>query len=59
MVTIRQIRLMNEATQEEMAELLGITTQAYINKETGKTRFYWDEVKKVSNRFNVPIKDID
>lgn len=59
MLTVRQIRLMNEVTQEEMANLLEITTQAYVNKETGKTRFYFDEIKKVSVRFNVPLTEIE
>lgn len=57
-LTIRQIRLMNEKTQEEMAEVLKITTQAYVNKELGKTRFYFDEVVRVCKTFGIDIRRI-
>lgn len=57
-VTIRQMRLMHEATQEECAQLLDITPQAYIAKELGKTRFYIDEVLKLCKHFDTDISDI-
>lgn len=56
--TIRQIRLMNEKTQEEFAKLLNITPIAYRNKEVGETRFYFDEVKKIAETFNVDLNAI-
>lgn len=57
--TIRQIRLMNEKTQEEFADLLGITVIAYRNKELGVTRFYFNEVKKIAETFNVDLDAIE
>lgn len=57
-ITIRQIRLMNEVTQEDMAKLLDITTQAYVNKEIGKTRFYFDEVQLIAKTFNIDLNKI-
>lgn len=51
-VTIRQLRLMREVTQQELADMLGITLQAYTNKEAGKTRFYFDEIIKICNKLD-------
>lgn len=55
MVTVRQVRLMNERTQEEFAKLLNLSTQAYINKEKGDTRFYFDEIVIIADEFNVDL----
>lgn len=57
-ITVRQMRLMHEATQEECAKLLDITPVAYRNKELGETRFYLDEVAKLCKHFGVDISDI-
>lgn len=57
--TIRQIRLMNEKTQEDFAKLLGITPVAYRNKELGETRFYFDEVKLIAKTYNIDMNAID
>lgn len=51
-ITIRQLRLMREATQQELADMLDITVQAYRDKEMGKTRFYFDEIVKICNRLD-------
>lgn len=56
--TIRQIRLMNEKTQEEFAKLLNITPIAYRKKETGETRFYFDEVQIIADAFHVDLNAI-
>ena len=58
-LTIRKIRLVNEATQEEFAELLNLSTTAYINKELGKQRFYFDEVRKICNKYSIDMNTID
>lgn len=58
-LTIRKIRLVNEATQEEFAELLNLSTTAYINKELGKQRFYFDEVRKICNKYDIDMNTID
>lgn len=58
MLTIRQIRLMNEATQDDFAELLGISKNAYCNKELGYKRFYFAEVKKICKTYDIDINRI-
>lgn len=50
---IKMLRVKHDMTQQEAANLLGISTLAYRNKELGKTDFkilevmnlfkYWDE----------------
>ncbi len=52
-LTIKKARMLNEKTQDECAEFLGISRQAYISKEQGETRFYFDEVIKLCEWLNV------
>lgn len=46
-MTIKQIRVGLNMTQKQMAKYLGISTVSYTNKEIGKRRFYFDEVKRI------------
>ncbi len=57
-LTIRQVRLMNEATQEDFAKLLGISSTAYANKELGKQKFYFIEVKKICETYDIDVNRI-
>ncbi len=43
---------------EDMAKLLGISTDCYFRKEKGKTDFYLCEVRKILELFNVKFEDI-
>lgn len=54
-LSIKQIRVGVNMTQKEMAEYLGISTASYINKENGKRRFYFDEVKRICEIAKVSI----
>lgn len=57
-LTVRQIRLMNEATQEEFAELIGVSVNAYANKELGNSRFYFNEVKQICKKYDIDINRV-
>lgn len=46
-MTIKQIRVGLNMTQKQMAKYLGISPVSYTNKEIGKRRFYFDEVKRI------------
>ncbi|NLY46818.1 MAG: helix-turn-helix transcriptional regulator [Tissierella sp.] len=51
------LRAFNGLTQQELAEILGISLTSYNKKETGKVPFTVDELKKLSEHFNVPIEN--
>ena len=55
---LKALRQVNEMTQHEVAELLGINSHTYFNKETGKTVFTINEAKKLSDLFGASIEDI-
>lgn len=44
---IKGLRAKHNITQEEAANLLGISRVSYKNKELGKTKFYYEEVIKL------------
>ena len=56
--TIRQLRLMNEKSQKEVADYLKIHVNTYRLREEGKREFYFSDVYKVADYFNVEVKDI-
>ena len=41
-----------------MANLLGISTRKYADKENGLSKWYWDEIKKISEIADIEIKRI-
>ncbi|MFT9005524.1 MAG: helix-turn-helix domain-containing protein [Liquorilactobacillus hordei] len=45
-------------TQKDIAILLGITEQAYRNKENGKTEFKMNEMFDIALHFNAKIEEI-
>ena len=45
-------------SQQEVADVLGITVQAYRNKEQGKNQFTQDEMFMLSEFFKEPIDEI-
>lgn len=53
--TIKQIRIGLNMTQEEIATFLGISTISYQFKESGKRRFYFDEIKKICDKARVSL----
>ena len=52
---IRGIRNENNNTQEELAKVIGISTNSYISKENGKIDFKVDELVRIANQYNVLI----
>lgn len=58
-ITVKQLRLMRELTQQDLAEMLGITVQAYANKEAGKSRFYFDEVVMICEKLHFDFTKIN
>ena len=57
-LTPEQARRMSGYSQKEMADLLGISKNAYINKEKGLIRFYVDEACKFSEIVGIDFNDI-
>lgn len=54
-MTIKQIRVGLNMTQKQMAKYLGISTVSYTNREIGKRRFYFDEVKRICELAKISI----
>lgn len=54
-MTIKQIRVGLNMTQKQMAKYLGISPVSYTNKEIGKRRFYFDEVKRICELAKISI----
>ena len=52
---VRGLRSENKTTQEELAKVVGISTNSYISKENGKTDFKAEELVKIANYYNVAI----
>ena len=56
--TVEQARRLANISIRDMASKLGISQNAYFNKEKGLSRFYYDEAVKLSNIVNIPMDDI-
>ena len=52
---VRGLRSENKTTQEEVAKVVGISTNSYISKENGKIDFKAEELVKIANYYNVAI----
>ena len=52
------LRKEQKITQNELAQLLGITTKQYGSNELGKTKFNGDEMFKIAEYFNLKVDDI-
>ena len=57
-LTLKQIRENKGVTQKHIYNLLGISRQTLINKETGRTKFTALEVQKLCDEFGVSINEI-
>lgn len=58
-VKLRELRESSGKTQEEMAELIGLSSaNAYSLKERGERKFSLDEAKIIADSFNLRIEDI-
>lgn len=54
----KEIRESRGITKKHIYNLLGITRQAYNNKESGKSKFSALEIQKLCNEYDVPISMI-
>ncbi|MDF2889750.1 MAG: helix-turn-helix protein [Clostridia bacterium] len=55
---LKELRQKDKVTQNEVAQLLGISKPAYNQKENGKRSFTVKECKKISDLFGEPIEVI-
>lgn len=55
---IRLLRLGQNITQEQMAEKLHLTPQAYAKIEQGKTRLHVERIKQIANIFNIHSQEL-
>ncbi len=58
MYTVEQARNLKKISQKEMAKLLGLSENGYINKEKGLSRFYIDEALCFSKCVQIPFSEI-
>ena len=52
---LKSLRVLEGLTQEQIANLLGISIQSYNKKENGKVSFVDHELKTLSDYFGVSI----
>ena len=55
---IKQYRLLNKKTQEQLAELLDLDTQYYAQLERGERNFTIEKIIRLCNIFHVGIEKI-
>ena len=52
------LRIINNESQQEIADFLGCSRDTLSRKENGKYLFSITEYKKLSERYNVPLSTI-
>lgn len=57
-LSIKQLRVVNNLTQFEMAEILDISITSYSLKELGKRMWSFDEIVRLKKYFNIKIDDL-
>jgi DNA-binding XRE family transcriptional regulator len=55
---LKALRARKGLTQKQMAEIIGITPEAYARKENGKNQFTLIEIQKICKYFEVSPMDI-
>ena len=53
---IKILRIANNKTQEQMAAIVGCSTNSYIQKEKGRVEFTVNEIKIIKAYFNLTIE---
>ncbi|QPB42016.1 helix-turn-helix domain-containing protein [Rodentibacter haemolyticus] len=56
--TIRTMREMNQLTQEELAEKLNISVNAYSKIERGITKLSLDKLERIAQIFNINVSEL-
>ena len=57
-INLIELRKKFKLTQKDMANLLGIATKTYNNKENGKVEFLLSEMFSISSYFNLSVDEI-
>lgn len=57
-LTVEEIRILTGLSQVEFAKNIGIPYSTYVKKEKNITRFFADEIKHISTKFNIPLEKI-
>lgn len=55
---IKELRIKNGLSCNDMAELIGVTKATYSKKENGLVKFSLDEAKIISDKFRKTIEEI-
>ncbi len=55
---VKQLRLDNNKTQDEIAKYLGVDKSTYNKYENGKRKFNNDVVKQLADYYNIKVSDI-
>lgn len=55
---IRTLREVNQWTQDEMAEKIGMSKNGYAKIERGETKLYIDKLQKIAQVFNLNIAEL-
>ncbi|KKX54439.1 helix-turn-helix transcriptional regulator [Brevibacillus borstelensis] len=56
-ITIKAARVNAGMTQSQVAEKLNLSLNGYAKKESGRSRFYIDEILLLSNLFGVDYEN--
>jgi DNA-binding XRE family transcriptional regulator len=56
--SIKQYRLKNGITQQELVDILGIKQGTYSKKENGLVRFSLEEAKTIADHYNTSVDAI-
>lgn len=56
--SIRTIRKIKQWTQEDMAEKLEMSVNAYSKIESGKTKLNLDKLEQIANIFNINVAEL-
>lgn len=57
-VTLKQLRMLNDLTQRETAEKIGVNVNTWVNWENQKTFPDVPKIDKITKFFNVSYNDI-
>lgn len=55
---IRAIRTQQKLSQEQMAERLGLTSQAYSKIESGKTKLSLERIEQIAHILNIDVTEL-
>ena len=55
---IRMLRELNQWSQEEMAERLGMSHNGYAKIERGETKLYLEKLNQIAQVFNIDLSEL-